>query len=149
MEQELKDFQKKQAIDCFNKTWDYLDMETRTEQDDLDMIHCVHASRFLWGQVGENVHFARGEWLISKVYHEVGCAGRALRHAQACLKISLDSNLEAFDIAFAYEAMAQAYKMREDSKNVELNRAKAYEALEKLGQDDENYEYTKGELDKI
>ncbi len=149
MEQDLKAFQKKQAIDCFNKTWDFIDMPERTQAEDLDMIHCAHASRYLWGQVGENVHFARGEWLISKVYAIVGCASRALAHAQACLTISLDGKLEAFDIAFAHEAMAQAYKISNDSANVDLHREKAYEALKQLGENDENYAYTKGELDKI
>ncbi len=149
MEKTQNEFQRKQAIECFNKTWDYLDMPTRSEQDDLEMIHCAHASRFLWGQVGENVHFARGEWLISKVYVQINDGESAIRHAKACLQISIESKLEAFDLAFAHEAMAQAYKLLKDVEGMRVHRDNAYEALNTLAQEDENYAYTKGELDKI
>ena len=33
----------------FNKTWDFLDKKDRNPEDDLEMIHTVHASRFHWG----------------------------------------------------------------------------------------------------
>ena len=36
------------------------------------MLHAAHASRFHWGEVGEPVNFARGEWQISRVYAVLG-----------------------------------------------------------------------------
>jgi len=30
---------KKLAIECFNKTWDYIDMNSRTKEETLEMIH--------------------------------------------------------------------------------------------------------------
>ena len=148
MEKTLKEFQKEQAVNCFNKTWDYIDLETRTEEDDLNMIHTAHASRFLWGQVGEPVNFERGEWQISKVYNILKKGDSALYHAKSCLRICEENNIKDFDIVFAYEAMAQAYKILGDEALVEDYKKKAYDALPSI-EDEGNREYAKAELDKI
>lgn len=66
-EKQLAEFHKQQAIECFNKTWDLIDLSPRTSQDDLDMVHRAHASRYHWGIVGEPLHWERGEWMIAKV----------------------------------------------------------------------------------
>jgi len=145
---ELKDFQKKQAVDCFNKTWDYIDMETRSDEDNLNMIHCAHASRFLWGQIGEPLNFERGEWQISKVYALVGKGEQALYHAKECLRICLEHDIKDFDIAFAYEAMAKAYKVLGDEAFVEDYKKKAYDCIPDIEKEGDR-EYTKSELDKI
>lgn len=148
MEKSLKDFQKEQAINCFNKTWDFIDMESRTKEDDLNMIHCAHASRFLWGEVGTPLHFERGEWQISKVYYLVGHGKQALFHAEACMNICLDNDIKDFDIVFAYEAMANAYKLLEDVDQMNAYKTKALEAIPFI-EDEGNREYAQSQVDKI
>ena len=143
----LKEFQKKHAIDCFNKTWDYIDMTNRTEEDNLEMIHTAHASRYLWGQVGEPLNFERGEWQIAKVYFLLGKGEQALYHAKACLKICEDNDIKDFDIVFTYEAMASAYKLLNDHQWEDYKK-KAYDGLPFI-EDEGNRSYAQSELDKI
>lgn len=144
----LKEFQKEQAIACYNKTWDLIDKTDRTSEETLEMIHTAHASRFLWGQVGEPLHFERGEWQISKVYYQAGNGERALYHASACLKICLDHDIKDFDIAFAYEAIANAYKLLGQSDQTEKNKQLAYDCLDGI-KDKGDRDYTESELKKI
>ena len=72
------------------------------------MLHAAHASRFHWGEVGEPVNFARGEWQVSRVYAVLGRSEPALFHARRCLEICRAHQIGDFDLAFAYEALARA-----------------------------------------
>ena len=61
----LEEWHRKQAVSNFNRTWDLIDKQDRTFEEDMEMIHTAHASRFHWGVIGQAVNFARGEWQIA------------------------------------------------------------------------------------
>ena len=67
-EQDKDKWHKKMAVDCFNLTWDYMDKDDRTAEDDINMINSAHASRYHWTQIGKPLNFQRGEWQIARVY---------------------------------------------------------------------------------
>ncbi len=97
------------ARKLFNQTWDLLDKEERTLEEDSQMIHSAHASRYHWGVVGTPVHLARGEWQISRVYSTLGRGEPAVYHAKLSLGHCEKNNIKDFDLAFAYEALARSY----------------------------------------
>jgi hypothetical protein len=117
---------RKLAVDLFNYTWDLIEKNDRTAMENDWMIHAAHASRFHWGIVGTPLHWARGEWQISRVYAIVGRAEPALYHAQKSLELCIENNLGDFDLGFAYEAMARAYAVQgnatERDRYIELTR---------------------------
>jgi hypothetical protein len=98
------------AAQLFNQTWRLLEQAGRTRDDDDQMIHTAHASRYHWGQVltATPVHLARGEWLISRVYAVLGRAEPALHHARRVLDLCQENGIGDFDLAFAHEALARA-----------------------------------------
>lgn len=100
---------KKFAVDLFNFVWILLDKRDRTREEDDEMVHAAHASRFHWGEIGTPLEFERGEWQISRVYSVLNRHQPALYHANRCLETCKENNIGDFDIAFAYEAMARAY----------------------------------------
>ncbi len=106
-----KETHKKLAIEAFNKTWDYLDLESRNNEETLEMIHLSHASRYHWGFAGDELNKGRGEWQISRVYSVSNLGESALLHAKAYLDICLKNNYKDWDISFAYESIAYAYKV--------------------------------------
>jgi hypothetical protein len=110
-----QEWHKKSAVDLFNLTWDLLDKEERTVEEDDKMVHAAHASRFHWGEIGEPLQFERGEWQISRVYSVLKRPQAALYHAERCLAICTANEIADFDIAFAYEAMARAYALAGDA----------------------------------
>lgn len=99
------------GAELFNRVWDLLALEDRTPEQDDDMIHTVHASRYHWSQVGEGPRSARGEWLCSWVYSELGRAEPALYHAHRCEAICrrYADDLEDFDLPAMHEALARAH----------------------------------------
>jgi DNA-binding transcriptional MerR regulator len=96
------------AIDLFDHVWDLLAIEDRTPDQDDEMIHAVHASRYHWGEVGTTANRARGEWQCARVYAVLGRGEPALHHARRCLAICVAEGLEGWDLAAAWEAVARA-----------------------------------------
>ncbi len=111
------------AVDTFNQAWTLMEMETRTPEVDDELIATTHASRYLWGLIGEPVNLARGDWQISRVYTVLGRAEPALHHARRCLQILEDNGIGDWDLGFAHEALARAHAL-------DGNRNKAMQHLE-------------------
>ena len=143
-----KEDHKKVAIIAFNKTWEYIDMPNKTEEQNLEMIHLAHTSRHHWGHVGTELNKARGEWQISRVYSLLNMGESALRHAEASLKIVDENKYGDFDLVFAYEALAFAYKVLGNTKLKDEYLKKGYESLE-LVKDKGDKDYCKSELDNL
>lgn len=128
---------RKLAADLFNHTWALLEKPDRTQAEDDEMIHSAHASRFHWGEVGEPVNLARGEWQCARVYSALGRAEPALYHARRCLEINEANGSADWDIAAAYEAMARAHLAAGDGEQVAAWKARAVEALDGIADTDD------------
>lgn len=139
---------KKFAVDLFNLTWDLLDKEERTQAEDDTMVHAAHASRYHWGQVGTPVHFARGEWQISRVYAVLSRPEPALYHAQRSLSLCTENDIGDFDLAFAYEALARAYAVAGDAVKSQEYVTLAEQASQQI-EDEGNRDYFLSELKTV
>lgn len=104
----LEEANKKFAIELNGRVWTLLDKETRTEEDNDEMIHAAHASCYHWSKVGTAINIQRGHWMISRVYSVLNIPEAALFHAKKCMELTEEHNFVDFDLAFAYEAMARA-----------------------------------------
>jgi tetratricopeptide (TPR) repeat protein len=136
------------AIATFNATWDLMDKELRTAEENDMMVHTAHASRYHWGQVGGPTEFERGDWQLSRVYALLGKPDEALHYAKHCLNTCQENGIGDFDLAFAYEAMARAYAIKENWTKVDRYTELAKEAAENI-EDQGNRDYFLGELDRV
>lgn len=147
-DQNLNDIHRKLAVELFNLTWDLMDKTDRSPVETDRMIHAAHASRYHWEIVGQPVNLARGEWQVSRVYAILQRAEPCLFHAGRCLQITLDHNLQDFDLAFAYESMARAYRLAGNAPETENYLSLAEKAGAKI-KDPEDRSYFMGELATI
>jgi len=143
----LDQWHKKQAVALFNATWDLIDKKDKSKQDEINMIHTAHASRYHWGQIGAALEFARGEWQISRVYALLRQGPSALFHGQESLRLCTENNIGGFDLAFGYEAIARAYKVL-DRRDSDIFKDKALEAAQKV-EDKGDRDYTLSEINSI
>jgi DNA-binding transcriptional MerR regulator len=126
-----REAQRRLGIDLFNKTWTLMEKESRTTDDDDEMLHCAHASAYHWIQIGTAANRARGEWQCSRVHAILGQPEAAIHHAARCLAIVEESpeTMEEFDLPAAYEALARAYAVAgrsgEARRYLELGKAEA------------------------
>lgn len=127
-----EDAQRQLAKDLFGRTWALLEADGRTAEQDDEMIHAAHASRFHWGEVGGPEHRARGEWQISRVYSVLGRGEPAVHHARRCLEICKQNGIDDWDLAFAYEALARAHATARDMQEAARYKELAREAGEQI-----------------
>jgi DNA-binding transcriptional MerR regulator len=122
------------AVGLFNYTWTLLETPNRTVEQDDEMIHAAHASRYHWGEVGEAANLSRGEWQCSRVYSVLGRGEPAVHHARRCLEINEANRgaIEDWEMGSAYEALARACAVAGDVEASAGWRAKATAELERI-----------------
>lgn len=135
------------AVDCFNRTWDLLDQEERSEEETAEMIHLAHASRWHWGhsEEGGPKQLAVGAWQLARVYAVAGRAEEASRYAADSLAISQRHDLAPFYVAYAYEALARAAAMADRREERDHNLALARATAASIADD----EHRQGVLDDL
>ena len=144
----MAEYHKEEAVNCFNATWDLIDKRDRTHEDDVNMIHMAHASRYHWGQIGTALELSRGEWQISRVYSLLRMGESALFHAKEALRLCLENAIGDFDLTFGYEAMARAYSVLGNQENKATYIAKAKEAAKAVAKE-EDRKYVESEISTI
>jgi hypothetical protein len=135
------------AVGLYNYTWTLLEKPSRSREQDDEMIHAAHASRYHWGEVGEQVNLARGEWQISRVNAVLGRGEPALYHARRCLEIN-EANAsfrEDWELGSAYEALARAYAVTGDRATSDEWKARAIAELAKIA-DAEDRQVLEGDI---
>jgi hypothetical protein len=128
-----RETERRLAAGLFNETWRFLDMPKRRPEQDDEMIHAAHASRYHWGKVGEPVTLARGEWLCSRVYSVLRRPEPAVFHARRCLELLTEfGGADDWDEAAAYEGLARAYSVAGDRKERDAWLSRAREAVKSI-----------------
>ena len=127
------------GIDLNNSTMDALDAGLITPDSCEPYIHAVHASCYHWMQVGTVANHARGEFAVASVYAAAGLGEAALRHARRCLGL-IEGNpdeVEDWDKAFAYDALARAYAAGGDTAAARETREQAQAAGEAIADEED------------
>jgi DNA-binding transcriptional MerR regulator len=126
------DTHRQMGAHLFNHVWALLDTEDRSAQQDDEMLHAAHASRWHWAQSGVpdlRQRLAVGEWQCSRVYSVLGRAEPALFHAGRCRQLAEGEGIEDWVLASAYEATARASRVAGDRKAFEEWRERARRAV--------------------
>ena len=137
MPQDEFELHKRIARECFNETWNYLEKEARSEEDDRIMLNLTHASRYHWSLIGNAENLAVGDWQISRVYSALKQPMLALQFAKSSLELCERSNLSSL-IVSAYEGIARAYAVNNDTQSARIFIKKAREQLTMAKVDDED-----------
>jgi hypothetical protein len=143
-----RDWHRRFAVNAFNLTWNLLDQDDRTPEDNDRMVHAAHASRFHWGEIGSPLEWERGEWQIARVYAVLKRPVAAIYHARRCLALCEANSIGGFDLAFAYEGLARAHAVAGDG-----TRSREYADLARAAgehiEDEGDRDYFFGELDTV
>lgn len=122
---------------CFNRTWDLIEQENRTPEEDEEMLNTAFAARYHWSRSGTPTNFARGEWQIARVYGLLGNPAEALRHSRRCLSITEAARLRDFDLAFALEGMARSLALSGEHEEAHRFAKRAAEAGSAIADDED------------
>jgi tetratricopeptide (TPR) repeat protein len=125
------------AAALFNRVWWLLDATSRSQEQEDELVHAVHASAYHWLRIGTAQNRARGEWQCSHVYAVVGRPEPALHHARRCLAICEANGIGNFDLGFAYEALARAHAIAGDHDEAMRWVAAARDAADDVAEDED------------
>jgi len=123
---------RKLAVTLFNRTWHLLDLDRpRTPDENDELLHAAHASRYHWSQCGTDLQTSRGENQCARVYAALGRGEPAIYHARRCMELQAGLvDLDAWEIASAREVMARALLCDDQLDDAKLYVEQAREALE-------------------
>jgi DNA-binding transcriptional MerR regulator len=127
------------AVELFNRSWRLLELDNRTPTQDDELIHCVHASRHHWGEVGTAAHRARGENQCARVYAALGRPESALHHANRSLELvrAGGEGFEDWDLASTLEVVARANLAADNTAEAEHYAELARRELETIADPDD------------
>ena len=140
------EYERRTAISCFNKAWDFLDSRKRSSKDDLQMLLEVHTSRYHWGRVGKPYNLAIGDWQVSRVYAALKQPVLALLFARSSLDTCRRHGLNDL-LPSAYEGMSRAYAVAKNMKQARWYLELARKRLE-LVEDDEDRKIYAQQMDE-
>lgn len=130
---------------AFNRTWELLDAEDLTREDEEEMLASTFAQRYHWYEVGTERNRAIADWQVSRVAGVLGYADLARRFGERSLEIAVEYDLDPFVRGFAHEAIARAAASVDDietfTEHLELARAALAEV-----EDDEDRETLQADL---
>ena len=128
-----RETERRLAAGLYNDVWRLMDLPKRRPEQDDEMLHAAHASRYHWGNVGGPVNLARGEWLCSRVYAVLRRPEPAIWHAQRCLELLTDFGAgENWDESAACEALSRSYSVAGNKDEKKAWLARAREALKSV-----------------
>jgi hypothetical protein len=133
-----RETERRLAAGLYNEVWRLMEIAKRRPEQDDEMLHAAHASRYHWGKIGQSVNVARGEWLCSRVYAVLGRPEPAVWHASRCLDLLTEfGSGETWDLAAAYEALARAHSVAGNKAETRTWLAMANEALTTIADEDD------------
>lgn len=98
------------STDCFNRAWDLIEQEERTEEEDEQMLHLSLASLWHWQQRPDRTakELSIGYWQVARIYALIGRSDNARWYADRCLEVTESASLPPFYMGYAFEALARA-----------------------------------------
>jgi tetratricopeptide (TPR) repeat protein len=100
------------AVEANNSTWELIDLDRRTPDEEEDMLRRAYAAAYHWARATGRTpaNEARACWLLSRVQLLAGQPEPALRYGERCLAVCTEHGLADWDLAYAHEARGRALK---------------------------------------
>jgi hypothetical protein len=93
----------------FNETWELIEKQDRSADEDDEMLGAAFASRLHWGPIGDAANHATGDWQIAHVPSLLGHGELAVHFAEKALRTIESAGIGDFMLASALEGVARAY----------------------------------------
>lgn len=115
-----------QAAECFNRCWELLETEGRTEDEDEELLVTACASLHHWVRAGGAQQVIISEWMVARAAAAIGLGDLSLRFAVRAHRSATEgAGLPDWLTASTAEGMARAYAASGDAARCDEWRATA------------------------
>lgn len=96
------------SVQCFNEAWTLIDKQSRTSEENEQMVRLTQASLWHWSRREDctATNLSVGYWQAARVYALVEDAAAARRYGLLALECAKDAG--PFYLGYAHEALARA-----------------------------------------
>jgi len=125
------------SADNFDKTWEYIEKEDRSHDDNLNMLHASIASLWHWSQREDATpkNLSVGYWQVSRVFSLIGQPEIARMYGLLALKHA--EILEPFYKGYAYESLARAEALANNRVMMKHYLEKAHEMVSRTANEED------------
>jgi len=127
--EETARWQRRLASQANNRAWTLAEAESRTPEEDEEMLQAAHAAMHLWKMVGNDKNRAHAAQLVAHVYALLDLPGPAAHYLAKSHPIFFGDGAEAWEIALAH---AVAANVAAAAKDVAAHRDHYVRAFEKV-----------------
>jgi hypothetical protein len=103
------------AVAAYNRSWELLDLEDRTPEQDAALLSAAFASRHHWIAAGGDEQRVVADWMVSRAAAAVGNGGLAVTFAKRALDGAAAGSYPAWLRASVQEGAARAYAAAGDA----------------------------------
>jgi hypothetical protein len=103
------------AMECNNRAWK-LAVQSRTREEDLEMLNAAHASALHWATMGIELNDMRAKTLLAEVHALLGYGPSALEYAKEVKSYFLARKTEDWELAYTHVIHAHAAAIAGDAK---------------------------------
>jgi hypothetical protein len=96
------------ATSTYNGCWELLEKESRTPEEDRELLTLAFASRYHWSFVGGEEEAIISSWMISRAAAAVGDGALAINFAQHAYDLAHDAAAPDWLVASVHEGLARA-----------------------------------------
>jgi len=124
------------AMECNNRAWQ-LATQSRTPDEDLEMLNAAHASALHWAPMGAELNDMRARTLLAEVHALLGYGASALNFANAARSYFLARETEDWELAYAHAIHAHAAAVAGENQLHTESYAAAVHAIDAIADEED------------
>jgi hypothetical protein len=97
------------ASQLFNRCWELLDLDERSDDDDVELLTSALTSRFHWLHAGGPEQWITSDWMVARAAGATGSSDVALRFALRAYEAARAKETPDWLVASTAEGVARAY----------------------------------------
>lgn len=125
------------AARLYNRCWELLETEARTEDEDAELVTCSFAARHYWLDVGGPEQWTISDWMVSRAAGALGHGALSLWFAQRANDAAHAEGIPDWLVASTAEGLARAYFQAGDIDEGEAWAATAARLVGEIDDDEE------------
>ncbi len=124
------------AMECNNRGWQ-LAAQSRTPEEDLEMLNAAHAAALHWATMGAELNDMRAKTLLAEVHALLGYGASALKYANEVKSYFLARETEDWELAYTHVIHSHAAAAAGESQLHRESYAAAVTAVDAIGDDED------------
>jgi hypothetical protein len=124
----------KLSVDCFNKCWEYIDKENRSDEDNEEMVLLASTSLWCWKNRDDCTlqNLSTGYWQMARAHCLSGNLKLAEAYGKRNVELAKNSELPPFFLGYAYENLIQYSLLSNNLQQAETYLELANNQLERI-----------------